>query len=196
MAALRRRDGQAARRDGCDPTETGVSLCGDSSGGNFALALATLVRDGLDADLQPARKTFNVRCLVLFYPALMHVPGAEHARVQETSFFIRKPVLAFFFSAYVQGGSSARERVRTLMDRRCSPCLAGLDGLPPTTLITASDDALLPSCELFAQLMTASTSTFKHRHFDGAVHGFAIIDVDSHFEQCKKDYVADMAFLL
>lgn len=187
-------DAAAKLPAGCDAAANGLTLSGDSAGGNFALVVASLARDGLDADLKPTDKAFNLRHLLLLYPAVFYVPGMETARKHVTKYLLRKQISSFFMSSYLQGSIDEREAM--VRDRRCSPCLAGLDGLPSTTLVTASDDALLPSLELFGELMEASTSDAKRLHYDNTIHGFATLAVHSQSKNSRKDIVDEIAYLL
>lgn len=189
-------DALTALPGGCDPAKNGIALSGDSAGGNFALVLASLARDGIDADLEPTDEKFDVRQMVLIYPGLFYLPGIENVVEHKTRYFLKRPVTAFFISAYLQG--SLEEREAMLADRRCSPCIAGLDGLPRTTLVSASDDSLRPSLELFEKLLEASTTDSKRLHYEKTTHGFAtmlMIGV-SQAKQCQSDIIAEMTSLL
>jgi len=137
----------------CDPLSKLV-LMGDSAGGNFALIVGQLLRDELTAEMTPAAdemKKARARHLVLVYPALHFIPGIEKMEPISTRMFLTKPVLHFYSRSYLVGDK--KQRFRLLKDRRVSPWIGGFEGLPPVTLLGATDDPLFNGCKVLDEML-------------------------------------------
>lgn len=52
-----------------DPEHAGFVVAGDSAGGNLSFVMASLARDGINADLEPSATQIKVKHALLLYPA-------------------------------------------------------------------------------------------------------------------------------
>lgn len=164
---------------------SGIVLMGDSAGGNLALTLATLLRDGLDVDLNEAGesvKDIKISKLVLAYPVLFATSKDEDEEaklrqsfvdeVRKNSYYVLSyPIYEGYNGSYLGKDTSKREELERT-DRRVSPMLAGLHDLPPTLLLTGSADFLaIPGRSLEEKLKDANT-VVDHESYENQPHGF------------------------
>ncbi|GBG27655.1 Tuliposide A-converting enzyme 1, chloroplastic [Hondaea fermentalgiana] len=185
--------GRGILGDDCD-LDGKLVLSGDSSGGNFALVIASLLRDGLDADLRPNEfPQLRAQHLVLIYPALYYIPDVGDIEIQDTHYVLTRPTLAFFVDSYVPGG--VEERKKALQDRRLSPLVAGIEGLPRCTVVTASDDALRPTGEKLIELLEEADMPVKPIRAN-ATHGFIVHQFLEEAVRCKQEIFDDLAYLV
>ncbi len=143
-----------AKRLGVDAHRIGV--CGDSAGGNLAIATALQARDRH----QP------VQHLALLYP--MIDPACTSASMQEfnAGFLLTPIALRWFWNSYLADPESVN-------DPRASVMQAALAGLPPTTLLTAEFDPLRDEGEAFAESLRAAGVNVAAKRYAGMIHGFA-----------------------
>jgi acetyl esterase len=161
---------------------------GDSAGGNLAAVVSILVRDGLDADLNPVltdtTSKVSIAHQLLVYPKLFpSIPTASTKRFKE-AYFIPSSTNDFFTHAYLTAparvktpdATSDSERRATLeqSDFRISPFLApdGLQGLPSATMITAGLDPLLDEGRDYADQLRSAKVAVDHINFETMPHGF------------------------
>jgi len=137
-----------------------LAVVGDSSGGNFAAAVAALAHDdGFD----------HITHQVLFYPSLdLDFDEARYPSLRENAvgYGLETAGLRPFNSFYLDSGANPA-------DPRVSPIKRGdLSGLPPALILTGQYDPLRDEGELYGELLhRAGVSATVHR-FDGAGHGF------------------------
>jgi len=160
-----------------------IVVGGDSAGGNLSCVIASLARDGLDADLRPAARKIRISRQILIYPALFH--ELEMLAMKEQGMFISPPVTTFFMESYIPVDTDIVHLAKT--DRRLAPLLAGAKGLPPTTLVSAGMDLLRHENRVVVAALREAGVPVTHHHFDGVPHGF----VTFHFMQ-----EAELAFEL
>ena len=112
---------------------------------------------------------------------------AEH--VQNTKFYMLPRVsLEFFYNAYIGQNLSSAQRIEVeRTDRRLSPALAGLAGLPPITLISAGKDPLCVEIQDLAKLMKEQRVPCQHLHYEKMPHGFATFGF---LPQCTYTFIA------
>lgn len=127
------------------------ALCGDSAGGQLALATALTARDrGIDA-----------AALGLFYPLLD--PGCA---IAAASPFADGPMLTL---------DAMRWFWESYRGERVPPNLleADLRGLPPVSIVLGSADPLLGEGRRLADRLRAAAVPVELSLFEGMVHGFA-----------------------
>lgn len=137
-----------------------LAIAGDSSGGNFAAAVAAKAHDdGFD----------RITHQVLFYPSLdldFDVDRYPSLRENAEGYGLETAGLKPFNSFYLESGADAADPLVSPIKRR------DLAGLPPAFVITAEYDPLRDEGELYAQrLKDAGVATTVSR-YAGAGHGF------------------------
>jgi len=186
-------EGRSVLGRDCDPVNK-LILSGDSAGGTFALVIASLLRDGIDADFQPSElSNLRARHLALMYPALLFTPGEPFEERPKTDYFLIPPILQFFVSAYVPADLESRKQA--LLDRRISPLVAGEHGLPRCTVVVASDDALRKGCEIFVRRLEEANIPVKTIH-GNSVHGFVTFHFLHEAVRCQKEVFKDLEYLV
>ena len=133
-----------------------IALCGDSAGGNLAVATALLARERGPTLLH----------LALLYPAVD--PGCA-SRSQETfaeDYLMTRDALRWFWSSYLGSSDDAHHAL-------AAPLEADLSGLPAATVITAEFDPLRDEGEALAGALSRVGVPVKLRRYAGMVHGFA-----------------------
>lgn len=176
-------------------------IMGDSSGGNLALCMATLIRDGLSPNLRDASKDTNsvvITKIVLTYPVLYALSHdlPENARLQrdfveqarEKEFRIMSyPIYEGYNNSYL-GKHKLRRRNLEVTDRRVSPILSGLHDLPPTLIITAGDDFLTMPSQVLESKMKEEGSPVELVTYEGQPHGFFVLfyldAAEAAFQRC------------
>lgn len=147
-----------AREWGADPTR--ISIGGDSSGGN--LALATALRRQREG--QPP-----FRSLVLFYPVVKAWNDASDSwQRYQTGAALDGSIMDAFNEAYCQGKQNAE----------ISPAMASDDDLaqlPPTLLIAAERDILYDQGQAFARRLAGLGVQTTHLTFPATVHLFITV---------------------
>ncbi|MCB1955990.1 MAG: alpha/beta hydrolase [Rhodocyclaceae bacterium] len=134
-----------------------IALCGDSAGGNLALAAALHLRD---------QGGTSVRALGLIYPCvdIYAQTGSREAFAQ--GYFLDRETLVWFFERYLPHPADA-------LDWRASPILAEtLAGLPPLELVSAECDPLVDECDALGRRFEESGVPVQHHRATGMVHGF------------------------
>ncbi|MDR8396573.1 alpha/beta hydrolase [Paraburkholderia sp. USG1] len=137
-----------------------LAVAGDSSGGNFAAAVAAMAVDA------------GLRCIthqVLYYPSLDLDFDAERYASMKTNAVgngLETAMLKPFNTFYVDSGANPA-------DPRVSPIKRpDLSGLPPALIVTAECDPLRDEGELYgANLQQAGIPATIHR-YESAGHGF------------------------
>lgn len=133
---------------------TSLVLTGDSAGGTVTLVTAAALRD------RPA-----VLPLVMQMPIY---PVADLSRTYPSGeafadgYGLESANMAYYGEAY-------RSDVN---DRRASPLLDDLAGLPPTLLCTAALDPLRDQGRAYAAAVIAAGGQLTYREFPGTIHGF------------------------
>jgi acetyl esterase len=142
-----------------------LALAGDSAGGNLVAAATLELRD------RPEPGDPELVHQVLVYPAVdatLSSPSvARHAHAP----FLTRADMVTFVDFYTRGPGG--ETLVDVRDPRLSPLHADdLSGLPPATVITASDDPLRDDGERYAARLRAAGVPVRWSDYPGAVHGF------------------------
>jgi acetyl esterase len=161
---------------------------GDSAGGNLAAVVSILVRDGLDADLNPvpteATSKVAIAHQLLVYPVTFPSKPTPSAQQFKDGYIIPSYTMDFFYDAYLTAparvkipeaaSDSERRAVLEQSDFRISPFLApgGLSGLPSATVITAGLDPLLDEGRDYVDQLRSAKVAVEYFNFETMPHGF------------------------
>jgi acetyl esterase len=140
----------------------GIVLLGDSAGGNLAAATALELRAEVGA----------VRAQVLLYPSLLPARGTPYAsyRRQADGPLMTAREMVWFWDHYLHTAEDGR-------DPRAAPLLAeDLQGLPPTTIVTAELDPLRDEALAYAERLAVAGVPVETTTYAGAAHGFWWMD--------------------
>ena len=133
-----------------------VAVVGESAGGNLATVVAMLARDaGVQA---PAHQ-------VLVYPITDYSFDTDSYRQYTDAKPLNAPMMKWFFSHYLTDEADGA-------DARVSPLRGELEGLPPTTVITAEIDPLRDDGRRYADRLQEAGVDVEHRHYEGVTHEF------------------------
>lgn len=134
-----------------------LALAGDSAGGNLALAVSQLAAQ---------RQGPKVRHQCLFYPVTDAACDSPSFDDFADGYLLSAGMMRWFWQQYLQEGGQAD-------DPLASPLRAdSLDGLPPTTLITAEYDPLRDEGEAFAEALREAGVSVRVQRCEGMIHGF------------------------
>jgi acetyl esterase len=154
LAALRR-IAAAAGALGLDGGR--LPLCGDSAGGNLAIAAALMAR----------RRGTALRGLGLLYPAIDPACASASQEAFARGHMLTQEGMRWLWRAYLGPGTR-------FDDPLAAPLNAELGGLPPTTVATAECDILRDEGEAFAGRLAAAGVAVRKRRYDGLIHGFVL----------------------
>lgn len=130
---------------------------GDSAGGNLAAVVALRARD---------RGGPRLAMQVLAYPVTDADFSRESYRDPENQLLVPRRSMEWFWNHYLP---APHER----LEPEASPLRAdSLEGLPPTTLLTAGYDVLRDEGDAYAGRLAASGVNVDHRCFASETHGF------------------------
>ncbi len=136
---------------------TRLAIAGDSAGGNMAavVALLCLERGG------PA-----LRHQVLIYPVID--PSCDSASQHEngSGYMLTQTTMRWFWAQYLNDESEAS------LPTVCPMRAERVDGLPPTTVLTAEFDPLRDEGETYAAKLTEAGIPTELTRYEGQVHGF------------------------
>lgn len=153
VAMLRRQIGQAGSE--------GVSIAGDSAGGQIALSAAIVLRD---------QHGMRLRRTVLISPALdLNMDNPEIDAVERIDPWLARPGIRHIVEHW-RGELS-------LNDARVSPLLADLRGLGPLVLFTSTRDITNPDTRLLARRARAAGVEVEDEEVAGLVHVYPLLPV-------------------
>lgn len=134
-----------------------VAVAGESAGGNLATVVSLMARD--------KKETIPVHEL-LVYPVvdnkMMNASYIKNANAKP----LDPAMMTWFFKHYVSQKSDANNPY-ALPNKGKS-----LQGLPPTTLITAEIDPLLSEGQAFAERLQKDGVSVNYKHYTGVTHEF------------------------
>ncbi|MBT3149464.1 alpha/beta hydrolase [Streptomyces sp. CHD11] len=139
---------------------TTLAVAGDSSGGNFAAAVAARAHDeGFD----------RITHQILYYPSLdLDFDVERYASLRENAkgYGLETEGLKPFNAFYLDSGADPA-------DPRVSPVKrADLTGLPPALVVTARYDPMRDEGELYGERLREAGVEVRVSRYDGAGHGF------------------------
>lgn len=137
-----------------------LAVAGDSSGANFAAAVAAMAQDdGLDA----------ITHQVLYYPSLdldFDADRYESLQTNAQGYGLETALLKPFNAFYTDSGADPA-------DPRVSPIRRqDLSGLPPALIVTAEYDPLRDEGEAYGRQLAEAGVPATVRRYEGAGHGF------------------------
>ena len=137
-----------------------LAVAGDSSGANFAAAVAAMAQDdGLDA----------ITHQVLYYPSLdldFDADRYESLKSNAQGYGLETALLKPFNAFYTDSGADPA-------DPRVSPIRRkDLSGLPPALIVTAEYDPLRDEGEAYGRRLAEAGVPATVRRYEGAGHGF------------------------
>lgn len=133
---------------------TGLVVCGDSAGGNFAIIVSLALRD------EPAK--VPVLALWAIYPAADPGKGYPSKEDFGTGYLLTKPGMDWFEQCYRADAK----------DWRYSPLVKSQKGMPPTLVVTASLDPIRDQGRAYAAACIEAGVETIYREAKGTVHGF------------------------
>ena len=137
-----------------------LAIAGDSSGANFAAAVAAKAHDdGFD----------RITHQVLFYPSLdLDFDADRYPSMREnaTGYGLETAGLAPFNAFYINSGADPADPLVSPIKRQ------DLTGLPPALVITAEHDPLRDEGELYGQRLKEAGVDATVSRYEGANHGF------------------------
>lgn len=135
-------------------------IAGDSSGGNFAAAVAAMARDdGFD----------RITHQVLYYPSLdLDFDAGRYPSLRENArgYGLETAMLRPFNAFYIESGADPDDPLVSPIKRE------DLAGLPPALIITAEYDPLRDEGELYGRRLREAGVEATVRRYAGANHGF------------------------
>jgi acetyl esterase len=134
-----------------------VAVAGESAGGNLAAVVSLMARDH--------KETSPVHQL-LIYPVVDDEMLNESYLRNEQARPLNPMMMKWFFNHYVKQLSDANNPY-ALPNKASS-----LQGLPPTTIITAEIDPLYSEGKAFAERLQAEGVQVNYQHYDGVAHEF------------------------
>lgn len=153
LAAIRWATGDGGAALGIDPAR--IALCGDSAGGNLALAATLSLRDAGNSPVKGAALVYGVYST--------DTDTASQKAYGGGPYFLGTAETAYYWDAYLTPAA------RT--DPLAVPILADLAGLPPLYIATCECDPLRDDSEALAAKATAAGTSTEVRVWPGMVHG-------------------------
>lgn len=158
---------EQARRFRIDPER--LIVCGDSSGGNFAAAIALMARERGDLKLWKQ---------VLIYPALEFAGTVEKRSAQ-----VYAPVGGVSEGPSPMLRAYLSDPAKEVSDPLVSPVLADrFDGLPPALFIEAECDALVDDGLIYAKLLQDAGVPVECAVYKGMPHAFILRTYEETFQ--------------
>lgn len=133
---------------------TGLVLCGDSAGGNLTIVTALALRDA------PAAVPVLVQAPL--YPATDMVGDYPSADLFADGYLLTRDTMRWFGQSYAPDPA----------DRRASPLLHDLAGLPPAVIVTAGLDPIRDQGRAYAAALAVAGVPVTYREAAGTLHGF------------------------
>jgi len=132
-----------------------IAVCGDSAGGNLAIATALLARERGPA----------LRYIGIIYPMIDPACGFPSIGIQSDGPVLSREILDWFWDNYLGAGRANASPFAAVLT-------ANLSGLPPATVLTAEYDPLCDEGEAFAGALRAAGNATVSRRYLGMAHGF------------------------
>lgn len=133
-----------------------VAVVGESAGGNLACNVSIMARD----------KKIQVPVYqVLVYPVAQADMNTASYQKNAMAKPLNKPMMEWFTKNYLPSMATAQ-------DPRISLVKANLNGLPPTTIITAEIDPLHDDGSMLADKLKEAGVSVNYKNYDGVTHEF------------------------
>lgn len=137
-----------------------LAVAGDSSGGNFAAAVAAMA---LDDGLK------GISHQILYYPSVdldFDVDRYESLRTNAVGYGLETAGLKPFNAFYLDSGANPADPLASPIKRK------NMAGLPPALIVTAQYDPLRDEGEEYGRRLGAAGVPTTLRRYEGAGHGF------------------------
>jgi acetyl esterase len=144
-----------------DPTR--LAVCGDSVGGNLAIALTLLAKERVGP---------RFAAQALFYPVTDARGDTESYRRFAEGYHLRSDAMAWFWDQYT-ADPAQRDEITASPLRASTEQLAGL---PPALVITAEADVLRDEGEAYARKLRAAGVPVVATRYQGTIHDFMLLD--------------------
>ncbi len=155
----------ASNAESLDVDANRLTVCGDSSGGNFAAAITLMARE---------RKEFSIDKQVLIYPAL-DFSGTIKKRSAEVYTMVGAKPDAHAKSVSPLMREYLNDPEREIMNPLVSPLLAeSFQGLPQALFIEAECDALADDGLIYANLLKQAGVKVTCKVYEGMPHAFIL----------------------
>jgi acetyl esterase len=140
-----------------------LAVCGDSVGGNMAIAMTMLAKE---------RGGPKIARQVLFYPVTDAGLDTESYKKFAEGPWLTKPAMEWFWNAYAPDPKTREQNT-------ASPLRAPIDslkGLPPATIITAENDVLRDEGEAYAHNLSQAGVEVTAVRCLATIHDFVMLD--------------------
>jgi acetyl esterase len=134
-----------------------VAIVGESAGGNMAINVSIMARDH--------RKIQSPVAQVLIYPVAQSNTNTPSYKKNENAKPLNKAMMAWFVKHALPSQDAAS-------DPRIDLTRANLQGLPPTTIITAEIDPLMSDGEILRDKLQEAGVKVNYKMFKGVTHEF------------------------
>ena len=140
-----------------------IAVCGDSVGGNMAIAVTMLAKK---------RGGPKIRKQVLFYPVTD--AGLKTASYEQFANgpWLTKPAMEWFWNAYAPDANAKTEETISPLQASAE----SLKDLPPALVITAENDVLRDEGEAYARKLIEAGVEVTALRFIGTIHDFVMLN--------------------
>jgi acetyl esterase len=143
-----------------------LAVCGDSVGGNLAIALTLLAKQ---------RNEFKILYQVLMYPVTDASMSTKSYVDFADGFWLSKKAMSWYWDAYAPQNSSISRDIPLISP--INTTIDELKNLPPALIITDENDVLRDEGEAYAhKLMEAGVDVSSVRYL-GTIHDFIMLNV-------------------
>ena len=140
---------------GADPAR--LAVCGDSSGGNLAAAVALMARD---------RGGPPILCQTLLYPVMDSSLDTPSQKELAEGYFLTRKRMQWYWKQYLANDAGRVNPYASLAHA------SDLKGLPPAIVITAEFDPLRDEGADYARRLQQAGVKVIYRCYEGTIHGF------------------------
>ncbi|MBA8794098.1 acetyl esterase/lipase [Friedmanniella endophytica] len=152
---------QSGAEEGLDPSR--IAVCGDSVGGNMAIALTLMAKE---------RGDLAFAAQVLFYPVTDAGFDTDSYRRWADGYWLTRDGMKWFWDQYT---TSEEDRAQiTASPLRATP--EQLAGLPPALIINALQDVLHDDGAGYADLLRTAGVPVTHVTYSAMVHDFVMVN--------------------
>ncbi|WP_211453736.1 alpha/beta hydrolase [Collimonas antrihumi] len=137
-----------------------LAVCGDSAGGNLAIACTLMARD-------PAQNLPRISHQLLFYPVIDAACDTPSFDSYASGYLLTRDMMQWFWRQYLKHPADRQ-------NGHAVPAQAvDLAGLPSATIITAQCDPLADEGAAYAKRLQHAGVPVEFKCWDGVFHGFA-----------------------
>ena len=137
-----------------------LAVCGDSAGGNLAVACTLLARD-------PAENLPRLSHQLLFYPVIDAACDTPSFDTYATGYLLTGDMMRWFWQQYLHNPADRHNALAVPAQAK------NLEGLPSATIITAQCDPLADEGAMYAKRLLQADVPVQFKNWEGVFHGFA-----------------------